>query len=150
MLDVVVCALVVVVPTLLASLYAVKVKKRYRLHRGLQITLGAVLLVAVGLFEIDMQWQGGIDRILQKRPRPLDPAERAFFNRLLYIHLCFAVSTVALWGATLGLALAKIPRPPGPSPHSRLHARLGWLSAVDITGTAVTGLAVYYYGFIVP
>lgn len=149
MLDVVVCALVVVVPALLFSLYTVKIRRNYALHKKLQITLGAVLLVAVGLFEVDMQMQGGIDGILAKRSVPLTPEQRAFFNNLLYVHLFFSVSTVLLWGTTLILALSHIPNPPVPCPHSRWHKPLGWLSAIDITLTAITGLMVYYFGFMV-
>ena len=150
MLDVVVCALIVVVPTLLFSLYAVKIRRNYSLHRGLQIALGALLLVAVTLFEIDMRLNGGIDGILAKRSRPLSLAERASFDRLLYIHLFFAISTVLVWALTLTLALRRMPSPPRPCEHSRLHKPLGWLSAIDITATAVTGLLVYYYGIMVP
>lgn len=150
MLDVVVCALVVVVPTLLFSLFAVKVLKNYSLHKKLQITLGVTLLIAVGLFEIDMRWQGGFEQILAKRSRPLDAEEMTFFKRLLLVHLAFAISTVFLWGTTLVLALKRIPSPPAPCAHSGLHKILGWLSAVDITLTSVTGLMVYYYGFMVP
>ena len=150
MLDVVVCALAIVVPTLLFSLFAVKVRRNYRLHKALQITLGIVLVAAVGLFEVDMRLQGGIDGILAKRSRPLSPGERASFNSLLYVHLFFAVSTVILWATTLVLAIKRMPRPPAPCEHGRLHKRLGWLSAADITLTSVTGLLVYYYGFVVP
>ncbi len=150
MLDVVACALAVVVPTLLASLYAVKIRRNYRLHKTLQIILGLVLLAVVGLFEIDMRLHGGIDGILDKRSRPLSPDERGSFDSLLYVHLFFAVSTVILWATTLVLALKRMPNPPAPSNHSRLHKRLGWLSAADITLTSATGLMVYYYGFVVP
>jgi len=150
MLDVVVCALVIVVTTLFVSLYAVKVRRNYGLHKVLQITLGIVLLIAVGLFEIDMRLHGGIAGILAKRSRPLSPAELAGFYRLLYVHLLFAISTVGLWATTLTLALRRIPSPPGPCSHSRWHKRLGWLSAVDITLTSVTGLLVYYFGFVHP
>jgi uncharacterized membrane protein YozB (DUF420 family) len=69
---------------------------------------------------------------------------------LLYVHLFFAISTVVLWAVTLSLALRRIPAPPGPCSHSRLHKRLGWISVVDITLTSVTGLLVYYYGFVRP
>jgi len=150
MLDVVVCALVVVVPTLLFSLYAVRIRRNYALHKALQITLGVVLLIAVGLFEVDLRMQGGITGILAKRTRALSPIERDSFNTLLSVHLFFAISTVCLWAVTLILALRRMPVPPGPSDHSRLHKLLGWLSAADITLTSVTGLLVYYYGFVVP
>jgi len=148
MLDLVVCALAVVVPTLLVSLFAVKIRRNYSLHKFLQITLGAILLVTVGLFEVDMRMHGGIVGILAKRSRPLSPDELTSFYRLLYVHLFFAVTTVFLWGTTLSLALRRMPNPPAPCGHSRLHKILGWLSAVDITMTAVTGLLVYYFGFV--
>ena len=150
MLDVVVCALVVVVPLLAYSLWLVKFRHNYRAHKALQITLGLVLLLAVGCFEVDMRMQGGIDTILAKRARPLTVAEKESFNRLLYVHLVFAVSTVALWGTTLGLAVRRFPAPVTPGPHSSWHRRLGWLSAADITLTSVTGLLVYYLGFVRP
>ena len=149
MLDVVVCALVIVVPTLLFSLYAVKVRKNYTLHRNLQVTLGVVLLVAVGLFEVDMRMQGGIMGILAKRSVELTPEQLRFFYRILWVHLFFSVTTVFLWAGTLILALRRMPNPPQPCAHSPLHKRLGWLSAIDITMTAITGLLVYYCGFVV-
>ena len=149
MLDVVVCALVLVVPLLVFSLYQVKFQRNFALHKRLQILLGALLLVAVGLFEIDMRWQGGIRGILAKRATPLSPAQDQFFYWLLIVHLVFAVSTVFLWVTTTVLALRKMPKPPAPCAHSATHKWLGWLSAADISATSVTGLMVYYYGFVV-
>ena len=148
MLDVVALSLLIVVPLLVWSLYLVKVMRRYVAHRRLQTLLGLVLLVAVSAFEIDMRMQGGIDGILAKRTVPLTPDQRSFFNGLLAVHLVFAISTVLLWGLTLILAWKRMPEPLAPSPHSRLHKRLGWLSAIDITLTAITGLMVYYFGII--
>lgn len=149
MLDVVVCALVGVVPTLLYSLYLVKVQRAYALHRNIQVLLGLVLLVTVGLFEVDMRMHGGIRKILGQREMPLTSEQFTFFYKLLYVHLFFSVTTVFLWAATLILALRHIPNPPTPCAHSTLHKRLGWLSTVDITLTSVTGLLVYYFGFVV-
>jgi hypothetical protein len=149
MLDVVVCALLGVVPTLVYSLYLVKFRRDYALHRNIQVFLGLLLLVTVGLFELDMRWHGGIEQILTYRATPLTVEQHALFKTILWIHLFFAVSTVVLWAVTLGLALKWMPNPPVPCPHSPAHKVLGWLSAVDITLTSVTGLLVYYYGFVV-
>jgi hypothetical protein len=147
MLDVVVCALALVVPLLIYSLYLVKVRRRYLEHRNLQSLLGGVLLVTVALFELDMRLHGGWQEILSQRTRPLNADEFALAARVLYIHLFFAITTVFLWGTTLTAAWRRFPSPPSPGPHSRIHKFLGWLSAIDITLTSLTGLVFYYLAF---
>jgi putative membrane protein len=149
MLDFVVVALVLIVPVLLFSLYAVKVQRRYALHKTLQLSLGVVLLVAVTAFEVDLQWvQGGWENVVAKRQPPLTPEQLAHVRTLLRIHLVFAISTPLLWATTIVLALRRMPHPPAPCAHSRLHKTLGWLSTVDITLTSVTGLVFYYAAFV--
>ena len=150
MLDVVVCALLLVVPVLAYSIYVVRARRRYVLHRNLQVGLGALLLVTVIAFEVDMRMQGGWELIVNKpeaEPR-LNEASLALVRRMLWVHLLFAVTTPILWLATLCLALARFPNPPRPAGHSRLHKVLGWASAVDIALTSVTGLAFYYAAFV--
>mgnify|MGYP000374449440 CR=1 FL=1 len=151
MLDVVVVALVLVVPLLAASLYAVKVRRQYVLHRNLQVLLGVVLLAAVAAFEVDLHVvQGGWEKVVAKRSPPLSDAQLARVKTLLRVHLIFAVSTPFLWVATLGLAFQHMPRPPQPCAHSRWHQRLGWLSTVDLVLTSLTGLIFYYSAFVAP
>ena len=149
MLDFVVAALVLIVPILLFSLYSVKIRRHYTLHRNLQLLLGVVLLVAVGAFEVDLQWiQGGWANVVAKREVPLTPVQLAFVQRVLRIHLIFAISTPILWAVTIVLALRRMPSPPTPCPHSVLHKKLGWISTIDIVLTSVTGLVFYYFAFV--
>lgn len=149
MLDFVVVALVLIVPILLYSLYAVKVQRKYQLHKSLQLLLGVVLLVAVVAFEIDLHLiQGGWQNVVAKREVPLTADQLATVHTLLRIHLIFAASTPFLWVATIVLALRHFPSPVTPGRHSRLHKLLGWLSAGDITLTSVTGLIFYYAAFV--
>ena len=149
MLDFVVVALVLIVPVLVYSLFAVKVQHRYGLHRRLQLLLGVVLLVAVGLFEIDLQWiQGGWEKVVGKREVKLSAEQLAFARQVLHVHLCFAISTPLLWATTIGLALRHMPSPPQPCLHSKLHKTLGWLSTIDLVLTSVTGLVFYYFAFV--
>jgi len=150
MLDVVVCALVVVVPVLLFSLYLVKFRRRYLWHRNIQVGLGIVLLVTVAAFEYDMRSHGGWEQIVNKdsqHPRLVGETLESV-RRLLWVHLVFAITTPLLWTTTIFLALKRFASPPSPGPHSWLHKRLGWASAVDITLTSVTGLLFYYFAFV--
>ena len=132
MLDVVVVALVVVVPLLVVSLCQVRLRRRFGIHKRLQLLLGIVLLVAVSLFD------------------EISDNDSEAMQVLLCVHLFFAISTVVLWIVTISLALRHFSSPPEPGDHSRLHRRLGWLSTLDITATSVTGLLVYYFGFVWP
>ena len=151
MLDFVVCALALVVPLLLYSLWLVKVKRKYNTHKWLQLSLGIILLVAVGLFEVDLQIvHGGWENIVRKSI----PDEAALQQKVeevrpwLWTHLLFAVTTPFLWFATLFLGFKRFSGPPVPGDHSRLHKKLGWLSTLDITLTSVTGLWFYYITFV--
>lgn len=153
MLDFVVCALVVVVPILLYSLYLVKVRHDYTRHRNVQVLLGLVLLAAVTAFEVDVQLiHGGWEQIVNKPGQPvrLSTAELEEVRRVLMIHLVFAISTPLLWGGTMVLAWRRFPNPPTPGPHSAVHKPLGWLSTLDLVATSVTGLWFYYAAFIAP
>lgn len=151
MLDVVVCALVAVVPALLFSLYLVKVKRNYLWHRNLQVALGVVLLLTVGAFEVDLQvvndgWEPIVEKSRGAEWRNTD--DYTLTRRVLWIHLVFAISTPFMWALTIVLALKRFPSPPTPGPHSVMHKKLGWISTIDITLTSVTGLAFYYLAFV--
>jgi len=149
MLDIVVCALVVVVPTLLTSLYLVKVKKNFLLHRNLQLLLGVVLLIAVGAFEIDMHLiHKGWENIVARRHPEISAEQMGYIQNVLWVHLIFAITTPFFWVTTIVLALKRIPSPPAPCEHSGLHKKLGWISTIDITMTSVTGLFWYYVAFV--
>ena len=56
MLDVVFLAMFAIVPVLAYSIYLVRSRRRFELHKRIQITLGLVLLVAVTAFELDMRF----------------------------------------------------------------------------------------------
>lgn len=148
MLDVVVSALVLVVPILLFSLFLVKVKKNFTAHRNVQLILAVVLLIAVVLFEIDIRLHGGWEQIVNRPEGRLTPERMETIRQSLYVHLIFAISTPVVWGFTIAGALRKFSNPPVPSPYSRVHKVLGWVSVIDLTMTSVTGLLFYYLAFI--
>lgn len=150
MLDVVVCALVLVVPVVIYSLYLVKVRRNYALHALVQTSLSAVLLLVVAAFEIDMRMHGGWQKIINKNPEAPRLVGEALdqVRTLLFVHLAFAITTPILWGATLILAWKHFARPPQPGTHSARHKLLGWLSTIDLVMTSVTGLVFYYFAFV--
>lgn len=142
MLDVVFLAMFVVVPVLGWSIYLVKVRRSYALHKRVQVTLGLVLLAAVTLFEIDMRVNGWADRA---KPSPY--WSDGTVRNALVVHLVFAVSTAVLWIAVIVRALRNFPSPPTPGPHGPWHKRWAWLAAIDMLLTSLTGWIFYWLAF---
>ncbi len=149
MLDLVVCALVFVVPVLGFSIFVTRYRRDFIWHRRLQLFLAGVLLAAVVAFEVDVQvvHHGWENIVRQSRP-DISASAFDFARKLLHVHLVFAVSTPLLWALTIGLALRYFPNPPAPSRHSPLHWWLGWTSALDLAMTSATGLLFYYFTFV--
>lgn len=147
MLDVVCVALVLIVPALGLSVYLVKYRRRYALHKRIQLVLALALLVAVVLFELEMRIYGWEHRAEGSPYLGADGGPN-WVMRVLWLHLVFAVTTAALWIAVTVQALRKFPDPPLPGPHSRWHLRWGKLAALDMLATAVTGWIFYYLAFV--
>jgi uncharacterized membrane protein YozB (DUF420 family) len=106
--------------------------------------LGSVLLVTVALFEIDVQVYGWRDNAIQS-PYWVDGT----VTKVLAVHLCFAVSTTLLWIVVIYRALKNFASPPAPGPHSVWHKRWGWIAAIDMVCTSITGWAFYWLAFAV-
>jgi hypothetical protein len=144
MLDLLVVAMLGVMLVLAWSVYQVRYHRRYQLHKWTQITLAAVLLVTVILFELDIRLHGWTGRAAG--PVGGEPEAQVWYA--LYVHLFFAVTTVALWPVVIFLALWKFPDPPRPASHSSVHVPLARLAAVDMMLTAVTGWLFYWIAFV--
>jgi putative membrane protein len=146
MLDVVFLAMFAVLPVLGWSIYQVKYRRRYLLHKRVQLTLGAVLLVTVALFETDMRINGWRDRA---EPSPFFNTDGInWVDAALAVHLCFAVTTALAWITVISRALANFPSPPAPGPHSPWHRRWATIAAIDMCLTALTGWVFYWLAFV--
>lgn len=143
MLDVVFVAMFAVLPVLAWSVWLVRSRKRYALHKKVQLGLAGVLLVTVGAFEIDMQlltvWE------LRAEPSPYWPTG---VWTSLGIHLAFAVPTFVLWIVVVVRALRRFPKPPTPGEHSSSHRFWGWLATAGMALTALTGWIFYWLAFV--
>jgi uncharacterized membrane protein YozB (DUF420 family) len=143
-LDCLSVAMFLIVAVLGWSVYQVKFRRRYQLHKRLQVVLGAVLLAAVGLFEFDIQRHGWEDRAAGQ----IDGDVPNIVWAALYVHLVFAVSSIVLWPIVIVRALRNFPDPAAPAPHSLWHKRWGRLAASDMVMTAVTGWVFYWFAFV--
>lgn len=144
MLDVLVLAMGAIVAALAWSIYQVKYRRRYELHKWVQVSLGVVLLVAVIVFEVDVRLNGWQERAAGE----LGGHASQLVMTSLAIHLVFAVSSSILWPIVIVRALLNFPNPPQPGPHSRFHVRWARIAAIDMFITAITGWSFYYLAFV--
>jgi uncharacterized membrane protein YozB (DUF420 family) len=144
MLDVLVLGMLLVVVVLSWSVYQVKFRRRYSLHKWTQVILGACVLIVVVLFEIDVRLHGW-----EMRASGIENGRAsAVVWYALYVHLVFAVSSIILWPVTIFLALRNFPDPPHPNAHSRVHVPLARCAALVMTITAFTGWVFYWLAFV--
>jgi putative membrane protein len=141
MLDFVAVAMVGILPVLTWSIWLVKSKRNYKLHKRVQLALGVTLAVAVTLFEIDIRVNGW---------KHLAEAS-AYYDSLvfpmLYIHLFFAISASISWLWAIIAALRKFDSPPTPNDYSPKHKKIAWIAAISMYGTSITGWAFYTLAF---
>jgi len=142
MLDLVAVAILAVVPVLAWSIYLVRHKKNYSLHKRIQVALGVVLLVVVSIFELDMRLHGW------RQFATDSPFYNTWVFPALYAHLVFAVSTVLLWVVVIVAALRRFASPPVPNEYSSRHRRIARLAAIDMVCTAVSGWVFYVLAFV--
>ena len=150
MLDVVFLAMFAVVPVLLLSIYLVRYRRLFWLHKRLQLATGLVLLVAVLAFEIDIrfithQWE------LRADPSPFFDVDNPWGGPAgisLIVHLLFAVPTLVLWIVVNVQALRRFPSPPQPSSYSHAHLIWGRAAGIGMLMTAFTGWVFYYLAFV--
>jgi len=150
MLDVVFLAMFVIVPVMGVSIYLVKYRRRYQLHKQIQLALGIVLLVSVAAFEVDMQWVTKWE--LRAVPSPYFDLQRKWTCPVgisLLVHLFFAVPTAVLWIYVIVQAMRKFPKPVGPNKYSGQHIFWARLAAFEMLMTAVTGWVFYTLAFVI-
>ncbi|MEC7564083.1 MAG: DUF420 domain-containing protein [Planctomycetota bacterium] len=141
MLDIVFCAMFLVVPIMFWSIRLVK-QGQYKLHKQVQIATALVLLTAIVAFEIDIRLHGWIHLTTES------PFEAATIKRFLYVHLAFAIPTPLIWIVVIVKALRRFPKPPQPNSYSSQHKKLGWIAVCGMTMTGLTGAVFYYVAFI--
>jgi putative membrane protein len=147
-LDVIVIGMVFVLVALAWSIISVKYRNQYQRHKVTQLCLASGLLILLACFEIDIQffenWRDRAD--LSPYYDAATRSGLAVYS--LWIHLFFAISTLALWLLIIARALRQFPNPPSPNSHSRFHARWGMVAAIDMVLTAVTGWVFYFLAFV--
>jgi uncharacterized membrane protein YozB (DUF420 family) len=122
-------------------------QRKYELHKRVQVVSALVLLVAVAAFEVDMRFFTDWEELA----RPSRYWSQGGTNLVwvaLIVHLCFAIPTPFLWGFVIYEGFRRFPAPIGPGAHSLRHKRWGWIAAIALFLTSVTGWIFYALAFV--
>lgn len=147
MLDFVFLAMFGIIPIMAFSIYLVRYRQRYELHKRLQVILGITLLSAVTAFEVDMRFFTDWKELAAPSPY-FHPDQWSGVWYSLVIHLAFAIPTPFLWVFVIVQGLRRFPSPARPCEYSRSHLFWARLAAIGMTLTAVTGWIFYWLAFV--
>ena len=116
--------------------------RKFISHRNMQIATLALVLIALGIFELDIRLTGGINAFLAHSSMPM-----SFTRRFLDFHIVIASVTALVW---IGLAVTSWTRFTKvlPGRFSSRHIWWGKATFVCICLTSGTGAAVYLMTFV--
>ena len=142
-MDLVLVALLAVLPLLAWSVHLVRNRRAFVAHKRCQVLIAGALLAAIVVFEVDIRLVS--DWRLRAAASPWWPTG---VLAALGVHLVFAVSTLVLWTWVLWEAFARFPVPPRPNAHGPRHRLMARMAAADLLLTACTGCFFYWLAFV--
>ncbi|MDG1809719.1 MAG: DUF420 domain-containing protein [Pirellulaceae bacterium] len=144
MLDFVFIAMFLIVLILGISIFLVRKKRLFRLHKRIQLLTAVILLAAIVAFEIDVRFFTQWEELAE----PSRYYEQGWVHWALAVHLLFAIPTPFVWVFTIFKALKNFPADPQPNQYSPQHKFWGWTSTVCMVLTAATGWFFYLMAFV--
>lgn len=144
MLDFVALAMLVVSLVLSYSIYQIRVRKRAKFHRNLQIGTAVVLTLALIAFEVDVRFVSRWRELAEASPY----YRSGLVDLWLIIHLVFAIPTPFVWGYVIITGLRRFKTGFDQGNYNRTHRTLGRIAAGLMFMTAITGWVFYYLAFV--
>ncbi len=144
MLDFVALAMLGVTLVLIYSVYQIRIRKRPRLHRNIQISTAIVLTITLIAFEVDVRFISAWRDLAVASPYYASGQ----VGWWLMIHLVFAIPTPFVWGYVIVMGMRKFKSGFNQGTYNRTHRILGRIAAGSMFLTAITGWIFYYVAFV--
>ena len=127
-------------PFLMAGAIYMAVKKRYKLHYKMQLSIFVFTLIIVAIFEVGVRMSGGFSAFIQQ-----SNANYSYMLIFLVIHVLIAILSVVLYSiliysSTQQYVLKK-------EPFATNHKRMGQVVFFGMTLTSIIGILIYYFLF---
>lgn len=142
-LDIAYLILLAIVPLFVWSLEVLLVRRKYGLHKRIQLALTPPFLVACGLLARGFLLEDWQARAVKAAGEVIAPVTRM----TLVIHVAFLATSLAIWVVLLVAALRRIPNPPGPCDFGRTY--LFWIVLLGLQTflAALTGWEFYMLAY---
>ena len=144
LMDLVVLSFLFILPMLVISWRSAR-RTDYSRHRAIQLSLVLILVVAVGLFEIDLKLSGGIFELT----RQSSYAGTSLLNSLIYGHMLVAIGSAVVWVPLVIVSLRKFANPPVSNAFGPTHRVWGRTGMLLMMASGLSAIPLYYFGFAV-
>lgn len=118
-------------------------RRRYDVHRKLQLALLSICVLAVVALETRIRLAGGSGVFLGQGPPDWAKASRV----VLGVHITVAVLTYVTWGV-LAVRSSKRYATSLPGAFSRAHRRTGWAIFAGLCFNALSAIGMYVLAFV--
>ena len=143
LMDLVVLSFGLILPLLLIS-WRMARRGEYTGHRAIQLSIATALLIAVGLFELDMTMSGGIFALTAASSY----AGTGLLNGLIYGHTLVAIASTLVWVPLVIVSLRRFPNPPASNAFGPRHRFWGRTGMVLMMLSGMSAVPLYYVGFV--
>ena len=129
-----------VLPFLMASAIYMAIKKRYKIHYKMQLSIYVLTLIIVTIFEIGVRISGGFSAFMEQ-----SNANYSYMLTFLVIHVLVAILSVVLYSILIYSSSQQYIFKK--EPLALNHKKMGQVVFFGMTLTSIMGILIYYFLF---
>ena len=129
-----------VLPFLMASAIYMAIKKRYKLHYKMQLSIYVLTLTVVAIFEIGVRISGGFSAFMEQ-----SNANYSYMLIFLVIHVLIAILSVVLYSILIYSSSQQYIFKK--EPLALNHKKMGQVVFFGMSITSIMGILIYYFLF---
>ena len=127
-------------PFLMAAAIYMAIKKRYKLHYKMQLSIFVLTLVVVAIFEVGVRISGGFSTFMQQ-----SNADYLYMLIFLVVHVLIAILSVALYSILIYSSTQQYIFKK--EPFASNHKKMGQVVFLGMMVTSIMGILIYYFLF---
>jgi len=129
-----------VLPFLMASAIYMAIKKRYKIHYKMQLSIYVLTLIIVTIFEIGVRISGGFSAFMEQ-----SNANYSYMLTFLVVHVLVAILSVVLYSILIYSSSQQYIFKK--EPLALNHKKMGQVVFFGMTLTSIMGILIYYFLF---